>query len=214
QGYLHRYSTGQPIVWSEILVRALTDWCVWAALTPVILALAGSFPFEQATWRKSLAVHGLASVLAGLVVATSLTFALHVGGGESFRSAPFLDTLRVFLFAPFIIFYLWIYWGIVGVSQAWSYYHKYRERELQASRLAAQLAQAQLQVLKMQLHPHFLFNTLHTISALMHKDVQLAERMVARLGELLRSTLENAGTQEVALRHELEFIQPYLEIEQ
>jgi two-component system LytT family sensor kinase len=69
-------------------------------------------------------------------------------------------------------------------------------------------------VLKMQLHPHFLFNTLHAISALMHKDVELADRMIARLGELLRSTLEHVGTQEVALRDELEFIKPYLEIEQ
>jgi sensor histidine kinase YesM len=66
----------------------------------------------------------------------------------------------------------------------------------------------------MQLHPHFLFNTLHAISALMHQDVEVADRMIARLGELLRSALESAGTQEVPLRQELDFIKPYLEIEQ
>src|SRR5205085_8739221 len=83
-----------------------------------------------------------------------------------------------------------------------------------AAQLEAKLAIAQLQVLKMQLQPHFLFNTLNAISALIHQDVELADRMIARLGELLRSTLDTAGTQEVALRQELEFIEPYLEIEQ
>ncbi|HEV2129507.1 MAG TPA: histidine kinase, partial [Longimicrobiaceae bacterium] len=77
-----------------------------------------------------------------------------------------------------------------------------------------QLTRAQLDVLKMQLHPHFLFNTLNAISALMHRDVPAADRMLARLGDLLRLSLEKAGTQEVTLRDELEFLEPYLEIEQ
>jgi LytS/YehU family sensor histidine kinase len=76
------------------------------------------------------------------------------------------------------------------------------------------LAQAELQNLKMQLHPHFLFNTLHAISVLMQEDVTAANRMLVRLSELLRLTLENAGTQETALRQELEFLRLYLEIEQ
>jgi LytS/YehU family sensor histidine kinase len=105
------------------------------------------------------------------------------------------------------------YWVILGVGQGFLYYRKYRDRELHASRLEAQLSQAQLQVLKMQLHPHFLFNTLNAISALVHEDADLAERMIARLGELLRSTLEAADRQEVPLRQEVEFIRPYLEIE-
>jgi LytS/YehU family sensor histidine kinase len=93
------------------------------------------------------------------------------------------------------------------------YYRQFRDRELKATRLEGKLAQAQLQVLKMQLHPHFLFNTLNAISALLHKDAESADVMIARLGELLRTTLENVGTQEIPLRQELEFIQPYLEIE-
>src|SRR5439155_7404139 len=95
-----------------------------------------------------------------------------------------------------------------------NYYEKYRDRELRASQLGAQLAQAQLQVLRMQLQPHFLFNTLNAIAALMHRDLRLADRMIARLGELLRATLDDPGTQEVPLRRELEFLSPYLEIEQ
>jgi LytS/YehU family sensor histidine kinase len=84
---------------------------------------------------------------------------------------------------------------------------------LKASQLQAQLAQAQLQALKMQLHPHFLFNTLHAISSLMRRDVDAAERMIARLSDLLRLTLENVGAQETSLRQELEFLESYLEIE-
>src|SRR5260370_14803796 len=109
---------------------------------------------------------------------------------------------------------MWVYWAIVRMCHSYEYYRKYQEREQRAVQLEHQLTQAELQVLKMQLHPHFLFNTLNAISALMHKDVELADTMVARLGELLRSSLETIGTQEVPLRKELEFIQPYLEIEQ
>ena len=103
---------------------------------------------------------------------------------------------------------------ILAISHTVDYHRKYRERELRASQLEARLAQAQLQVLKMQLHPHFLFNTLNAISALMHKNVDEADRMIARLGELLRLALAHVGTQEVALQQEIDFIQPYLEIEQ
>jgi LytS/YehU family sensor histidine kinase len=109
--------------------------------------------------------------------------------------------------------YLFVYWAILGIRQSLEYYRKLRERELQATRLQGQLAQAQLQVLKMQLHPHFLFNTLNTISALIHQNVDVADRMIARLGEMLRVTLENSGTQEVPLYQEVDFIQAYLEIE-
>jgi len=110
--------------------------------------------------------------------------------------------------------YLVVYWTIVGVGHALAYYRKYREREMLAIMLESRLAQTQLQMLKMQLQPHFLFNTLNAISALMHQDVELADQMLARLAQLLRATLESAGTQEVPLKQELEFVELYLEIEQ
>ena len=84
---------------------------------------------------------------------------------------------------------------------------------MRASQLEVQLAQAELQALKMQLHPHFLFNTLHSISALMHEDVEAADKMVARLGEFLRMTLKNSGTPEITLAEEVKFLECYLEIE-
>jgi sensor histidine kinase YesM len=116
---------------------------------------------------------------------------------------------------------LLIYWSVVGLCHAYDYYSRYRERErraaqleLEASHLETQLARAQLDALRMQLHPHFLFNTLNTISVLMQEDVSAANRMLLRLSELLRLTLKNAGTHEVSLREEIEFLRSYLEIEQ
>jgi LytS/YehU family sensor histidine kinase len=106
-----------------------------------------------------------------------------------------------------------VYWLVIWASHALNYYKRYRESELQASRLSAQLAEAQLQALKMQLHPHFLFNTLHSISSLLSRDTEAARRMIARLGDFLRLTLENNGAQEVLLREELDFLKCYLDIE-
>src|SRR5205085_12089261 len=111
------------------------------------------------------------------------------------------------LFLGHSLFMLWVYWLIAGACYGVTYFRKYQERERRSAQLEAQLVQAQLQMLKMQLHPHFLFNTLHAISCLIHRDVELADNMIARLGELLRLTLDNDGSQEVVLRKELEFIQ-------
>ncbi|HSS20403.1 MAG TPA: histidine kinase [Pyrinomonadaceae bacterium] len=105
------------------------------------------------------------------------------------------------------------YWAILGIGYFFDYYQRYRERELTAARLETQLARAHLQVLMMQLHPHFLFNTLHTISSTMHRDIEVADNMITHLSDLLRITLENVGIPEVSLKQELEFVERYLEIE-
>ena len=106
------------------------------------------------------------------------------------------------------------YWAIIGFWHATAYYRVAQDRTLKASRLETRLAEAQLQALQRQLHPHFLFNTLNAISALMHRDVEAADQMLARLSDLLRIALDMRGAQEVALKDELEFLQKYLEIEQ
>src|SRR5829696_1871864 len=102
---------------------------------------------------------------------------------------------------------------IVAVTHAIDYYQKFHDRELRTKELETRLTRAKLQALQMQLNPHFLFNTLHTISALMHKDVESADRMLIRLGDLLRYALESTEEHEVALRQELDFLDRYLEIE-
>jgi len=102
----------------------------------------------------------------------------------------------------------------VSVSHAFGYYRQYQERALRATELEKRLTQARLQALQMQLNPHFLFNTLNAISSLMHRDVKAADRMLARLAELLRYALESTESQEVTLQKELAFLRRYLEIEQ
>jgi LytS/YehU family sensor histidine kinase len=105
-----------------------------------------------------------------------------------------------------------VYCTLLAVYHALVYYRVSQDRALRASQLEARLAQSQLQVLRMQLQPHFLFNTLHTISALMHRDVKRADSMIAALSDLLRMSLRSVGVQEVELREEVEFLQRYLEI--
>jgi LytS/YehU family sensor histidine kinase len=105
------------------------------------------------------------------------------------------------------------YWAIIAVSHAFAYYRESQDRALTTAQLQTRLAEARLQALQRQLHPHFLFNTLHTISALMHRDIDAADTMLARLSDLLRLTLERVGTQVVPLKDELDFINKYLDIE-
>src|SRR5262249_36077174 len=107
-----------------------------------------------------------------------------------------------------------IYALVVGLNQAIDYYRLYRDRELLASNLESRLVQTQLEAMKMQLHPHFLFNALNSISVLMRRDVELADRMLVQLSNLLRAMLTKNTAHEIKLRQELEVLGSFLEIEQ
>ena len=106
------------------------------------------------------------------------------------------------------------YWALVAFVTRSTIHRESQERELTAAQLQTQLAEAQLEALQRQLHPHFLFNTLNTISALMHRDVHAADEMLVQLSDLLRLTLDRIGTQQVPLKDEIDFLRKYLEIEQ
>jgi two-component system LytT family sensor kinase len=114
----------------------------------------------------------------------------------------------------YLLLYLVVYWLVVFGHLGWHYYQRYRERDLETAQLQRELVEARLEALRMQLNPHFLFNTLHAISALIHDNPQAADRVVARLSELLRLTLDQTKPQEVPLSEEVAFLDRYLEIEQ
>jgi signal transduction histidine kinase len=206
---------GRPLQLWQCFAISLLMWYTLGALAPLLVWVARRWPLGPGCWvGPLLLLLGASAALALFKVVLDIPAERLIRPNATLvQGRTDLELFQIFFNAHFVL-YLLILWLVLGFAHALDFYRKYRERELRASHLEAQLAVAQLQVLKMQLQPHFLFNTLHAISALMHKDVDLADHMVARLGELLRTTLDNAGTQEVSLRQELDFIQPYLEIEQ
>lgn len=192
------------ITWGRAMALAMPDWYAWALLTPLIYWLAGRFPIERNHLRRNLAIHIPASIalsIIKMIIEHNLIQFLNFDARRRFPTLQFHSTILT-------------YWAILGIIYAFNYYIKYRQHELKSSQLEARLAQSQLQSLRMQLQPHFLFNTLHAISALMHRDVEAADRMIARLSDLLRVSLEKVGVQEVPLKEEIEFLERYLEIEQ
>lgn len=200
------YRERMPIHWTEALLSGFATWYPWLLLGPGVFWLARRFSFDPERWRGSLLVHLPASVLFG---------ALH--GVLRWCVGPLVDS-RPIPIDRIIIGQLLLtvlsYFVLVAAHQAIVNYRRYRERELRASQLEARLAQTQLEMLRMQLHPHFLFNTLHAISTLLHRDPEAADEMISELSDLLRMTLDNIGKQEVTLREELDFVQRYVDIQQ
>ncbi len=197
--------------WNSVLGELVFSY-LWLALTPLAIWLSQSFRIEGGQRFKNLSIHFLASVFF-LLSQVLLFSVISIPFGWYSQLTPFLNRYFLLLlnFTPSNVMF---YWGVIVVEHALDYYRKMQERELRASQLEAQLAQSQLQVLKMQLHPHFLFNTLNAISALIRESPDEADEMVSRLGDLLRMTLETAGLQEVPFKKELEFLTHYLDIEQ
>ena len=197
--------------WNSVLGELIFSY-IWLALTPFAIWLSRSFRIEGGQRFKSLTIHFLAS-LVFLLIDVLFFAVVSIPFGWYSHLNPFWNRyfLLILNFTPSNVMF---YWGIVIIEHALDYYRKLQERELRASQLEAQLAQSQLQVLKMQLHPHFLFNTLNAISALIRESPDEADEMVSRLGDLLRMTLETAGLQEVPFKKELEFLKHYLDIEQ
>jgi sensor histidine kinase YesM len=208
QVLLYNVVSGEPpLPWRPLLAVSLASVWIWAALTPAALWVANRLTFNPEERTRSLILHGLAGIC--FVLLSSL-FDRIMGTVLSHSPLrPFVVSL-LYRFDSRLLAYL----CIVIVSQAARYALLYREREVRSAELEAQLARAELQLLKMQLQPHFLFNALNTIAELAHNDPNNADRLIARLGHLLRLSLEQAGHQVVPLRQELQILEAYLEIEQ
>lgn len=213
QNYITMNNRGYSITWRDSWAEQVPFWIVWALLSPIVFRITARFPLDRERWWKTILMHIPAGVVFS-IVHLAIYFIILAFLRE--RDVMTIKSLANFLdFLPRLNFglRLWSYLMLVALGYAMDFYNRYQEGAMRASRLEARLAQAQLEALKMQLHPHFLFNTLNTISALLRKDVEMADKMIARLGDFLRMTLRNSGQQEVAVSEELEFLKCYLEIE-
>jgi two-component system, LytTR family, sensor kinase len=209
-------SVNQSILWNQVAHRptryvsvvgfAGSLCLIWLTFTPLVIWAARRFPLGRADWQKSLGAH----VLLG----TALSM-LDVRIDRWI--APHIDLVRPMTFWQE---YIWaldmnvFYYAVIAASvTAADFYHLYRERQRKANELHTELVTSKLEMLKMQLQPHFLFNTLNTINALIHEDREAADRMVTRLADLLRLTLYESR-HEVPLARELEFVSAYVDIQQ
>jgi two-component system, LytTR family, sensor kinase len=213
--YLSRGLPAQLL--NYVVISELVYWCIWAPLLPLIFWFARRFPIRRKYWLRG----GLLVVVFGLLITlfqVSLEVVINLKIVPALLNIPpaiidkFGGIKGIALITSFtsIIVYLFV----IASYYTFDFYQRYRARDTKATQLEGMLAKAELQNLKMQLHPHFLFNTLHTISVLITKDPEAANQVLIRLSDLLRMVLENIGTQEVKLREELEFLSGYLEIEQ
>jgi len=196
-----------------LMPSLLTRW-IFALLTPGVLWFSGRFPFGHGRWVRTIGWHVIGA-LGFLVLCVSIRVPLYpITDPVTHKQTDWSWRLYHDMILKDALYDCMMYGTIVTISQLWENYRKYRERELRASRLEAELAQTELKVLKMQMDPHFLFATLRSVSTLIHQDVEAADDLVASLSELLRISLDDADEQEVTLKREIDYLNAYLEIQQ
>lgn len=202
----------RSLSWGDALTVNIPFYLLWGVLALAVLGLCRLWPIRGERLARHLALHVAASVAVAafdLVLSEGLFHLIRVWRG---RPVDFSEALG-FSFRHNFHVNLVTYWAIVGVFHLVAYYRGLREQELVASRYEEQLARAELSALRMQLQPHFLFNALNSISELVYVDPSSADRMLVRLSELLRQSLETTGQQEIPLEQEMEFVERYLELE-
>jgi len=191
-------STGRPANWYLTISRSLSEWWLWGLLTPVVVLLAARYPLDGSRRLR----HGAIHLLAGLSLAVLKTLADRA-------IFTWISGFRPYLLLTTVALQLVIYICIVIAAHGLRYYHRSREREL----LEQRLSETRLQLLSMQLQPHFLFNTLNTIERLVHHEPDTADSMIVGLSDLLRMTLDVENRQQITLDEELRLLGKYLEIQ-
>jgi two-component sensor histidine kinase len=202
----------------QALVAAVMRLLPWIFLTPLVVWVSSVYTLERSTWKRSLWIHlavcalslGVVGVFAWLSPPPPLLSRREPAELNRVNREP---RETAFLVLRRITFQLPIFWGLVGIAHALRFYEQSKARERREAELEVRLAEARLQALRMQLNPHFLFNTLNSIASLVHEQPQ-AEQMIEALSDLLRLTLSASERHDVSLREELHFLDRYLLIEQ
>lgn len=204
---------GPQHTYVNLLGVNLATWLGWGVLAPAVFALGRRVPFERARWAGPLAVHvGLSIAITGMhgLLVTTVRVGLQSASGLDPAWAP--SVVEHFLRS--VDLHVPVYWGLIGLQHAVDSGRAVHASDIRAARAETRLVESQLQALHRQVHPHFLFNTLHAVSALVHTNPDKADQMIERLSDMLRVTLGHSARHVVPLREELGFLQAYVEIEQ
>lgn len=202
--YTLRTDMGHSLTWADSFRYTLVELGFWIIITPVIAWWAQIFPLERPALLKNVTILLLLNVFTELLY-SSYRVKLHHFVYPDFPLRSFWRQSQTYLIDnSFIV--AWFFWAVIGIHHAIRVAHRSQQRE-------QELIKAQLELLKGQLQPHFLFNTLNSISWLMREDVEAADNMMSCLGELLRATLSISASEEVTLRRELDMLDLYLAIE-
>ena len=212
--YLSNYKSIKFISFWDVIGGFLREISFYAVFTPLLLKFGSAYPFEfqisVKRFFRNFFIHLVAAFFFAIICFFLQYFVYGITRGEICLDC---FKLEVLLNPNYVHRGVIVYWGIILVGQGVEYFRRLNDEKVRVAQLSTQLSEAQLSALKMQLHPHFLFNTLNSIASLLHKDAETAHRMIARLSDFLRMTLKNSETQSVSLDKELEFLDTYLEIE-
>jgi two-component system, LytTR family, sensor kinase len=210
--YVYAKVAGHPVSWWDAAYFPILTYAIWTVFTPLILLFCERV--RRRHWKALywLAAHSTFAVITLLLIAAaSVPFTPAEGDLANVPRASwhFVSVL----FWQSLAWNLWMYWVIVGIFYGLDYYFAEREARIRAAELESLLAKAELEALKGQLQPHFLFNTLNLISSLIHTDAAVADDMVGDLGALLRLSLKSQATHEVSLAEEMRAVELYLNIQ-
>lgn len=220
KAYFFRVVDGTPRPFAYSLLEQM-PWSIgWMLMMPAVLWLARTYRFDGPRWRRSAVVHvvcGKAMIMAHLAAITAVYHYSIATGAATSLAARFGVFFVRFVFTEYVT-----YAAVLGIYYAFEYWAGYRrsalaaaQAEARAARLQLSLAESRIHALRMELNPHFLFNSLNAVAGLIRRrEPNLAVEMLARLGDLLRATLDREMPAEVTLAEELELLRRYLEIEQ
>lgn len=212
QFFIASSQLGRPVSWKLALIHSLSDWYVFALLSPLPIWLARKYGLDGKHWKVNTCLHLTAGLLFSIVyvlirAGVALAQAQWEGTDVQYSTAFQLLLIKTWHFN-------WlIYWVIAGVQLALGYYQESQERAARNAELERSLIEARLLALQMQLNPHFLFNTLNSVSTLMRKDVQKADQVMVKLSDIIRAALQAPEKRMVSLSQEIEFLRQYLDIE-